>query len=77
MSLEKCIFAPGIATLPYISRWIIPKSTRRAAGYGGSFSCRLWNITPPGGIARTPEVVFDGIGKDIGFTDTAFFRVLL
>ena len=76
-SLKKRIFAAGIATLPCLNRWILPKPTRRAARNGGSSLFRFWDVTPPGGVTRTFEVVFDGIGKDIGLSLAIFLRVLL
>ena len=76
-SLEKCIFAPGIATLPCKRSWILPKPTRRAAGHGGSFSCCLRNVAPPCGITRAFEVMPDSIGKYIGLSLAVFLRVLL
>lgn len=39
--------------------------------------CRFGNIAPPGGVARAFEIMFNGIGKDIGFTFAIFLRVLL
>ena len=40
-------------------------------------SCGFRNVTPSGSVARTFEVVFDGIGKDIGLSLTVFLCVLL
>ena len=41
------------------------------------FLCGFGNIAPPCGVARTLEIMSDGIGKDIGFAFAFFLRVLL